>query len=406
MVCASAILMRRVVSPVHFAGMGMPFNSRLFLLTGVFYLTLVSGGVLLFGSDGLVNDLVKLGIAVVALALILRASPSREAYGLVFKFILFFSVPLLFSSYFARNVDYSLSKIDSAILGTSLSFLLAAATIRRYGFLEFLREFLLVGLVILFFTVIYKILFGFSDRSVRFFLNGPIVFGWLMGLMGVVALSLWQKTKLRRYLLFVAIFFVAVVWTQSKGPLLAFLVVGVFVFLIQMRVRQRLWTIAFLGLLVLGASQLNLSEIFAETRFAAIERILKNSTSDADFGSVDVRARMYDDALGLADRYPVTGVGVGNWQALTNSDYLYPHNQHLEILAELGVFYFFAYAVLVLYAFAVGGGVIRSIIVFLMVAASFSGDLSYTRYIFLFSLLGIYLRTADDESAVISRSWS
>lgn len=384
--------------------MGRPLNWPLLVLTGVFYLSLVSGGVLLFGSDGVANDLVKVGIAIIAMALTLRAAPSREACGVAFKFILVFSIPLLFSSYFSRNVDYSLSKIDSAILGTSLSFLLAAATIRRYGFLEFMRGFLWVGLVVLLLTVVYKSIFGFSDRSVRFFLNGPIVFGWLMGLMGVVAISIWQVTGVRRYLLFVLLFLVAVLWTQSKGPLLAFMAVAGLVFLMQMRFKQKMLSLLFMVAILFVSSHSNFFELFANTRLSAIERFFNNSTSEMDYGSVDVRLHMYNDALDLVSRNPVAGIGVGNWQAFTSSDFLYPHNQHLEILVELGVFYFVLYISFLIFSLIVAGSILRSVLVFLLIAASFSGDLSYTRYIFLFALLAIYLWASDDGSAAISRA--
>lgn len=384
----------------------MPFNLPLLLLAGIFYLSLVSGGVFLFGSDGSANDLVRLGIAASSIALIFWAAPSRTAIRLAFKFVLIFSCPLLLSAYAAKNIDYSLSKIDSAILGTVLSFLLAAAAIRRFGFVEFLKGLIAIGLLILSLTVVYKFLFGFSDRSVRFFLNGPIVFGWLMGLMGVASISIWRVVGLRKYAFFGFLFFLAVVWTQSKGPLVAFIAVSGFVFLVQMEMKQRLATFFLLAVFFALGSQFKLSEVFSNTRLAAIERLLKNSTSDVDQGSVEVRVRMYRDSLSLADQNPVAGIGVGNWQAYTNSDYLYPHNQHLEILVELGLFYFLLYLSFVFYSLVIAGGVLRSMLVFLLIAASFSGDLSYTRYVFLFSLLAIYLQAKDYESATISRAGS
>src|SRR5690606_3743121 len=70
--------------------------------------------------------------------------------------------------------------------------------------------------------LIYKGTLGLDDRGVRFFINGPIVFGWIMGWNFLICLYLFFK-GFRRWLVAcgAVAFFLAVLWTQSKGPLIA-----------------------------------------------------------------------------------------------------------------------------------------------------------------------------------------
>lgn len=375
----------------------MYLEPRLYLLVGVFYLSLVSGGVFTFGGDGGIGDLAKIVIALLSFIFVLRLRPSRSAVRLSLAFLLVFSIPLFISSFRAHDFEYAIYKIDAAVFGSILAFLLAGTAVERYGFLSFCRAFVYVAALILVLTLVYKIAFGFSDRNVRFFLNGPIVFGWLMGLACVFAVCLWSIERSVSYLLFSLVFALAVLWTQSKGPLLALLVSYVFVFLIHLRPVQRLKILGLVAPLGLALFSFDLSNYVDTARFVAIERVLSNSLADSDYGSIGARAEMYGAALALSKDNPMTGIGLGNWQWVTGSAFKYPHNQHLEALAENGLFFFLIYFIFILIGFLVSNFVVRSALIFFFIAASFSGDFSYMRYLLSFCLLAYHLRILENK---------
>ena len=68
---------------------------------------------------------------------------------------------------------------------------------------------------------------------------------------------------------------------------------------------------------------------------------------------------------------------------------MYPHNVHLEVLLEYGLMVFAVYAALLVYSVIHGNPLIRSIIIFFVICMSFSGDVSYLRYLIPFLFLNI-----------------
>jgi hypothetical protein len=377
----------------------MSLNRRAHLMVAPFYLSLVSGGVFTFHSDGLFNDLAKLSIAIISLVALTKSPPPRGAVKIAFAFGFVYAIPLFVSTFRSFDPDYAFYKIDAAIIGGIVCFLLAAALIERYGLVVFYKSFVEFAFFILAATILYKFIYGFADRNVRFLLNGPIIFGWLMGVSAIFSVFLWRAQSKVIYLPMALCFLLAVIWTQSKGPLVALSGSLAFMYFAALGNSQRVKIGLFFIFVGTAFLYFDFSEFLENSRLDAFQRLLSRSTSEADYGSVGVRAEMYEDAVSLFLGSPVFGVGLGNWKQITNSEFFYPHNQHLEILAEVGISYFLIYFALLAFSFLKADGLIRTVLFFFFVAVSFSGDFSYMRYVFSFCLIALWLSYVKNQDA-------
>jgi len=242
-------------------------------------------------------------------------------------------------------------------------------------------------------TVLYKIKFGFWDREVRFFLNGPIVFGWLMGLHALFSLMIWAKKGGARYIFSAVLFTFAVVWTQSKGPLLALgLCLAVFVLSVA---KQNLKVFRNLvgGFTVLCvALAFNVDAVLDSlegSRLQSIAALVTGETQENDEGSIGSRGAMLEEAIGFIGDSAPFGIGVGEWPNRSRSGLAYPHNQHLEVLVEMGVPWFLLHITFIIFSLIKGNWELRIVMLFFFVASSVSGDVSYMRYLYPFALISI-----------------
>ena len=298
----------------------------------------------------------------------------------------------------------AIEKLDGVLFGTSFLAILYLMILNRIGEERVRGLFLSVCVLVLFCTLVYKAKFGFFDRNVRFFLNGPIVYGWIMALAAVAAFAHWFEFRKRYYLLLFAIFTAALVWTESKGPLLAFF--GSLLFFGLSAAKRSPKTI--LAIVALGAAlsyllyPLLLSRVEG-TRLEAIARIFEWSFSDNDQGSVGDRVELYRYAMSLILENPTIGIGIGNFRY---GQYIYPHNIHLEIFVELGVLVGLAHLIFVSASFFRSPLLYRSLIVLFVLCGCFSGDMSYLRFLYCFCLVGIYLGRASRcrEHAIAANS--
>ncbi|MNL28729.1 hypothetical protein D3C87_1503870 [compost metagenome] len=148
-----------------------------------------------------------------------------------------------------------------------------------------------------------------------------------------------------------------------------------------------------LGFVLCVGSYLLFSEFFDEvlsnSRFAALERLFTSNLTAVDEGSVGARSVLLEEALRGFWENPLFGIGLGGF---SYGEYVYPHNQHLEILAELGIFVALLHFAFVLFSFIRSDLIYRTLIIFFATAASFSGDSSYLRFLYAFCLLGLIWR--------------
>ena len=158
------------------------------------------------------------------------------------KFIhwLLFLLPISLSLIWSDNYVYGIFKLGNLYISSfiSLSFFMLAIKLNNLKF--FINTLITMLFFLLFIAIIYKSQVGFFDRNQLFFLSGPIVFGRLMGVGA--ALSLIGIHSLKNKILF-SIFTLAVIWTASKGPIIALLITWLTYFLFKMSYKEKAFSL-------------------------------------------------------------------------------------------------------------------------------------------------------------------
>ncbi|MGX2949006.1 O-antigen ligase family protein [Frederiksenia canicola] len=309
-------------------------------------------------------------------------------------------IVLLICTFNSHNFFYAFKKIDSIIVCSSLSCLFFSILLTKYTAISIVNAIKNIALFVLAVTVVYKIKFGFFERDVKFFLNGPNVFGWLYGFYFLLTLYFSKVQHKYKNTLVLIIFLLSVFWSESKGALISLSVSVLFLFfLLYFKDRVRLYislrqVLSILFFLFIVVFFMSLFYSLEESRLYAITRIFSQEMQESDYGSVGIRVGMYIVSFELFVQNYILGVGLGNFPLYSGyPDIDYPHNIPLELLAETGLFgfsLFFIYFLLIL--FKKDKYVIFLIFFFyFFVACLFSGDLGYYRYAMLFLLLGLNL---------------
>lgn len=294
---------------------------------------------------------------------------------------------LFFSFLVGGQSDYALEKIDGVIFSSLVAASFLGLAMVRYGKKRTLDSYLFLMLFILGLTVLYKGYYGFLDRSVRFLLNGPIVFGWVMGFSCVLALYMFSVFSERKYLFLVIVFILGTLWPVSKGPILAVMLSAGFVFFKASGLKGVFYYLfCAIGFLVI----INfVSELPGFERLSAISRIAQSQTGEGDYGSVGIRFEAMKDSLNMLSEHPYFGVGLGEWGGHSSSGLSYPHNVIFELFSEMGwVAGTLFLAILIIFICCSGFlGFLAS--VYFLLCMSFSGDITYLRYLlsFLFAIL-------------------
>lgn len=358
----------------------------------LFYMSLVSGGLIPLWHDGYEKVIVK---AFILFGLIL-VLPWNVRYwkgkGVLLIYGSISAVLLLISMLKSNNILYALDKFDGVIFGTIISAAFLIMLLVRFGIADGLRSIVHVGAVILLMTVLYKLHFGFFDRSVRYFLNGPIVFGWLMGMLSLMSIHLVFLKRGLGYTLFSVVFVSAVIWSGSKGALIA-LIASLAVLLMPYMRYARLAVpivLAFLFLMLSHRVFLDwISYSFPDSRLLGLVRLLEGSVTDVDQGSINIRQYLFDDGLAAFLANPLFGIGLGNFSDYSFLGFIYPHNIHLEVFLECGIFVGIIYLVFLVKSIIAAPRFSQTIAIYFLVAGFFSGDIGYLRYSFVFILVGL-----------------
>lgn len=227
---------------------------------------------------------------------------------------------------------------------------------------------------------------GIMDRDIPYLLNGPIVFGWLMGIGALCAVYVFILKRGLINALIAACLSLGVLWSGSKGPILAYVTSIIFLYLAEGGVTlPKLWRISILGLVAVTFLLLVPTDSFSDSRVGLLVEIYEDGINYSE-GSVGVRLASYENAAALISDHPMMGIGSGAF-AKYEPELMYPHNVHLEVFLEYGLVIFAAYTLFLLYGLVNGNPLVRSIIIFVAICMSFSGDVSYLRYLLPFLLL-------------------
>lgn len=369
------------------------FNYPFFLMF-VFFMALNSGGVY-FLTGEYAKDAAKF-LVLFTVIIIFWMNRGGKVINYFLAIYFFVVLTLCVSRMFdSANLGYAIEKTDAITFGVLVPVSVFLISCKKFGIEKTILNFLKVGALIVFLTFLFKLKFGFFDRNGRFLFNGANVFGWISGCWTITACFLYSRTKKLFLLLLGLIFFSCVIWSGSKGALISTLLCLFFMMYIkEFSFKKYLSLSAIIAFLYLTYSDFIdlLNEYTPNSRFLAIFRIFQGTTEEVDEGSVEVRKELVKDAINAFVQHPFTGIGLGNFDQYSFWGFFYPHNAHLEVFAEMGVL------IGTLYLFFIGFCILRaqfyfSIVgVFFLIASTFSGDISYLRFAFVFLLIGISLR--------------
>lgn len=356
-------------------------------------LSLAALGVLLIGQvqpeprlilSGIpVNTLIMGGCVICAVML-----PVTHADRAVAAAVVLLLLPLALSVYWSREAAAGALKIFNLGASAVSAALMLRVAIADVGLQQVLRWWVAAFAALLVAAFFFKLRFGFFDRGVNFFLNGPIVFARIMGIAALAAAYVY-----RGWLRWLAIigFAMAVIWTQSKGPFLALMLTAVGVGIFQMQGVRRGFAIATSLTVVLSIvfflPYLQKLEHFG--RFFLAASFLQQGIGGSNYGSVGSRVEMAEQSLQMIAAEPF-GVGVGSWAIRTGNIWAeYPHNFFLEILSEGGILLGGLSSVAFFLFLRTPHGVLASFCWFLMISQQFSGDLLDARFWLAFSALAL-----------------
>jgi len=356
----------------------------------LFYFTLSFGSFLPIHESAVTN----LAVGILLFSLIVYVLTMNRVSSDVAFLVSFFLITFFLLAQMLRTDApiYALSKIDGYVFSTFALLYLYKSSTGKYEFNElFFKYYLKVSFCVLLATVFYKVNFGFWERDVRFLFNGSIIFGWLMALSAILCLSFSEnenKNEKFKYIFLFFVFSLSVVWTESKGALIC-LLVGCLVFgllskNIFFKISAVIMIISIFSVLIFPDFFLELTR---DTRYASVFRFIVGEQLESDWGSIGVRQEMIDHAWGQILNSYWLGIGLGNFSFY---EFFYPHNQHIEILLELGIFYFMFHFFTLSIGLLTANRLYKTLIIAFVVAASFSGDLPYMRFVYFFTLSSIF----------------
>lgn len=288
------------------------------------------------------------------------------------------------------NAEYGLWKLANLLASSLIATLTFTHVVRVAGVRALLTLLVAALSVLLVLGISYKVPLGLFDRSVPFFLNGPIVFARLMGIGAICVFFAWE-TRWRHA--WVLAFGLAVVITLSNGPLIALVITLTMTYLLLGSPADRL---VFLVSVVVGVAALSVVFwVFSlDVSFGRLGLFLEFITHgfdvlDTSFTSASTRVTLYTETVRLISERPL-GVGLGAWEGhVAVGELFYPHNLILELLSECGfVFGSFGLIPFVLF-FMARSRALFSLGMFLFLAQQVSGDLNDARHLLCFSTLAV-----------------
>lgn len=352
----------------------------------IVYLLLATGKLTPISEDS-IESFVGFFLFSIFFLLIVLYFKSTKELGVIFRIILIYFCWLIFSMLRSDDFFFAFSKIEGAIFISIASSTLVALFIKKWGESDFIESFINVAALILVATVFYRYSLNLNGREGRFFLNGPIVFGWLMGFVFLMSLLFFYKSEEKKFVFLSIVFLFAVFWSQSKGPLVASIITST-LFIVYFGKRSPVKAIAapfFIIIALYGIAYHFASEDFFE-RFYAIQRLLNNEVAEVDAGSVTIRSDMWGDSINLWTEFPLFGSGLGGWATYIDDYLKYPHNFLLESLSETGLIGFIFLILTIIFCFIKSNIYGRASIIYFALCLSFSGDASYLRFIFFYPL--------------------
>lgn len=308
----------------------------------------------------------SLNVLLISIILFISILPSfvitNDTFYAIDKFIGFFILPLFVTTIFSFSI-------------------------KTYG-VYFFKVYIVISLVILLLTMIFKLKTGFFYRPGRYFLNGSIVFAWMMGVAGILSLFIYFEENIKKYFYIFIVFVFAVLWGFSKGPILSmFLIASLIIFFYRFSFKN-----LFMYVLILFGISLLFFLFKDNPMVARMLNVFLTDESVTDVSSINSRYQLFSVTIQLIQDNLFTGVGLANWQYFAHwGGAIYPHNFILEMLSEMGLIMSLICFVFMFYLLVNLNFTFFCIVSFLGVCMLFSGDLTYLRLFNVFLLSGFII---------------
>lgn len=360
-----------------------------YMIVFLFLINLIAGGVIPLGEEPS-KDLIKLSLSIINIVAVFFLGIKIKDSNIIFFY--FFIAFILFIPSLLRTEEliYAIGKLDAILLSVPFSTIILLSLYNKIGLSETVRLIVKSGFLLLILTVIYKLKFGFWDRNTRYFLNGANVFGWLMGFYFLSSIHIFSLKKSKVYFFLALCFFLGVLWSESKGSLLSSILCFLIIIVTQFETTKiKLFIFSVIGFFIFfkQETQSYLQDYFPDSRLLAVFRIFSGDLQESDEGSVGIRSDLLTEATSFFIDQPITGIGLGNFKAYSIHGFDYPHNGHIEVFSENGLIVGIVYLAFILYGVVISKGFLRIVIIYFLIVCSFSGDLSYLRFSFVFILL-------------------
>ncbi len=348
---------------------------------------------------------------------------------LIFAFLLVL-IALFF--FFINNFsnEYGLKKFLEFIFITSLLviIILYSKDIELLKYIIISMFLLATFLFISAYILSLKNKFVFDGERLALFGGGPIVFArWII--MAMLCFIYVIKTRMLYKILYVIFGTILVLFSGSKGPLLAFLVsVSLTYAISNIQSKRFIYSII---LLMVGFTITFFSVSYLNSVVLLPERI--HQLTDPDklvvTASVTDREEMYPASYEIFLQHPL-GIGLGNWAYYHNNNHVklnlndYPHNVFLEILNESGIFVFILFVIIIIMTFCKSYVFYKnyhkseycksknenlklinfffSFFLFTFINSNISGDLSNNRHLF-FAIASLLVITSSFKKNVITQ---
>jgi O-antigen ligase len=227
--------------------------------------------------------------------------------------------------------------------------------------------------------------------------------GWVIGMaillllfFGVVESPFWRKT-LRLFA--VPCLIGGLITSAARGAMFATTVTTIFVFFAGDKGRKKgtVLALAVLGLVCAGIAFYFLRGTGNGKYTEKLDEIVQLAEGHESSGSAGKRLAFYAAAIREIPQRPLQGLGVGGWSVyyFGKDERAYPHDLLLELGTEEGLIGIFAFAVFLFTMYRANRtltdltgkhfAVLSGLLLFMLVATMFSGDLDDDRVIWLWS---------------------
>jgi O-antigen ligase len=311
----------------------------------------------------------------------------------IYTIIFILLIYLFFNSLLIGNFSYGFEKLTLGLMFPLAIFNLLIFTNMSTN--SIINGLICSSLIIAVTAIVFKLYFGFFTRGVSFGFLGPITFSWINGFSFIALLFKKVKKNIDQFLMF--FFFLMIIWSGSKGPIIAILVLMILnlKFFIPLGANKKLkYFIAlscfFIFLFLLKDYVRSLNGLY--DIIVSPKEYIENQGK----GSVGIRIDLYKQAFFLFVEKPFFGHGFGSWADISNTKFKYPHNIVLELMAETG-FIGLLFFTLIIFLGRGNNLQLNAISLFGVIALLFSGDFSYFRYVLLFLLFSFKYKFSKNE---------